>query len=151
MNDTTQIFLFVSVGLVLLMIPQQAYKVRGLRNNNPGNIRAGDPWRGMTGTDDAGFVIFEGPEWGIRAMQRILNSYRARGLVSVRQIISTWAPPNENKTGAYVDHVAAVLGVSPDETLSPDYDGALIGAIIKHENGAQPYSAAVIEQGRALA
>lgn len=124
---------------------------RGIRNHNPGNIRAGDNWRGMVGTDDAGFVVFDSPAYGIRAMQRILNSYRARGVNTVRAIINTWAPPNENNTSAYVDHVAKVLGVAPDEILPVERDASLIAAIIKHENGAQPYSRAEIEQGRALA
>lgn len=43
--------------------------VRGIRNNNAGNIRANKIiWDGQTGIDDAGFAIFKSPEWGVRAL-----------------------------------------------------------------------------------
>jgi hypothetical protein len=70
-----------------------------------------------------------------------------RGLFSVRQIINTWAPPSENDTGAYVNAVAAGLGVNADDGLDESYLPDLIAAIIRHENGMQPYSADVISRG----
>ena len=51
--------------------------VRGIRNNNAGNIRAKSIiWDGQTGIDDKGFAIFKSPEWGIRAMG--LSTFRCR-------------------------------------------------------------------------
>ena len=48
---------------------------RGIRNNNPGNIRVSkDQWEGMTG-DDGAFVIFDSPESGVRALAKNLQSY----------------------------------------------------------------------------
>lgn len=141
----------VAAIVAALAIGKGGAMARGIRNHNPGNIRAGDNWQGMAGIDPDGFVIFRAPEYGVRAMQRILNSYRRRGINTVRGVIETWAPPSENNTAAYVQHVSQVLGVAPDEPLSPARDTALISAIIKHENGAQPYSRALIEQGQALA
>lgn len=126
---------------------------RGLRNNNPGNIRHGDKWQGMAAEQkDKSFVTFTTPEYGIRAMTRILRTYYARGIVSVRQMISTWAPPNENDTESYVLSVAKKLNVSPDAMITnldivlPD----LIAAIIRQENGVQPYSITTINSGIAL-
>lgn len=124
---------------------------RGIRNNNPGNIRwdGSTQWRGMVAADPAGFVIFDTPENGIRAMSRILDSYGRRGVITLESIISTWAPTAENNTGAYIDHLAGILGIMPGDTVQ-DRAG-LIAGIIKHENGVQPYPLATIERGIALA
>lgn len=129
--------------------------VRGLRNNNAGNIERNDiQWQGMAEdqSSDSRFVVFESPEWGIRAMNKILNTYAGRGLNSVRSIISTWAPPIvdgevENNTAAYVDSVSKKLGVLPDEKLLLSDRPQLIAAIIHHENGIQPYSMSLINRG----
>lgn len=124
--------------------------IRGLRNNNAGNIeRNGIQWQGMSKDQsaDSRFVVFDSPEWGIRAMNKILNTYAGRGADSVRSIISTWAPPTENNTEAYIDSVAKKLGVSPDEKLLFSDRPHLIAAIIHHENGVQPYSMSLISRG----
>lgn len=131
------------------------HQARGIRNNNPGNIRHGrDRWQGMRDEQtDPDFIQFIAPEWGIRAMARLLLNYQAlHGLRTVREIINRWAPPSENDTGAYVRHVAARLGVDPDEHIAvSDYLRPLVETIIKHENGLQPYSAATIARGLELA
>ena len=42
------------------------------RNNNPGNIRTGsDAWQGANGSN-AGFVKFDNPEYGVRAVAKNL-------------------------------------------------------------------------------
>lgn len=127
---------------------------RGLRNNNPGNIeRNSTQWEGMAADQsaDSRFVVFESPEYGIRAMARILKSYNRRGLVTVSQIIGTWAPENENDTGAYIDSVAASTGLDKTSVVTEERYPDLIAAIIKHENGIQPYSDELIKSGVALA
>lgn len=122
---------------------------RGLRNNNPGNIRKdGTQWQGMAPTQtDPAFVQFIAPEWGIRAMTKILANYFGRGLNTVQEIINTWAPPTENDTASYVAHVAGLIGVSADAVLPGTAVPALVAAIIQHENGQQPYPAELIAQG----
>jgi len=82
---------------------------RGIRNHNPGNIRrSADPWQGLAkDQNDDAFFQFAEPKWGIRALARVLISYQDRhGLRTVRGIVSRWAPPVENKTSSYIDHVA---------------------------------------------
>ncbi|MDR2886334.1 MAG: structural protein P5 [Rikenellaceae bacterium] len=82
---------------------------RGLRNNNPGNIRLGaDTWRGeVTPSDDPVFRRFASMAWGYRAMFMVLDTYRRRyGLRTVSGLIGRWAPPSENDTGAYAALVA---------------------------------------------
>ena len=124
---------------------------RGLRNNNPGNIdrKAGTTWRGMSAdqSTDSRFVVFEAPEWGIRAIARVLKSYRARGVDTLREVITTWAPPTENDTVSYITQVARVTGLSPDDPVTDGHLPSLIAAIIQHENGQQPYSQDVILRG----
>ncbi|RQW61036.1 structural protein [Vibrio viridaestus] len=126
---------------------------RGIRNNNPGNIRkASFSWVGEVSQDNAGYVIFDTAAHGIRAMYRVLLTYRNKyGLNTVKGIINRWAPTSENDTQSYINHVASVLGVSVDTPLVLAQYPALIKVIIKHENGIQPYSDKVISDGIASA
>lgn len=127
---------------------------RGLRNNNPGNIRkSADKWLGLAAeqTDDE-FFQFVSPEYGIRAMAVILRNYRNRyGLRTIRQIITRWAPPVENNTDAYIAAVSSKVGLGPDEMVFEADIPRLIDAIIAHENIVNPYTIATIEKGVALA
>lgn len=128
---------------------------RGIRNNNPGNIRhGGSAWQGMSAEQtDASFVQFDSPVYGIRALAKLLKNYQSRyGLYTVREIINRWAPPTENITSAYVEHVARVAGVSPDEQIDINEKMVpVVTAIIKHENGENPYDADTIAEGISLA
>ncbi|HBR0192833.1 TPA: hypothetical protein ACPT22_005192 [Klebsiella pneumoniae] len=118
---------------------------RGIRNNNPGNLEASssNPWVGQTGSDGR-FAKFETPEHGIRALGRNLISYQRQGIDTVGEIINRWAPPSDNNdTAAYIKAVCAQLGVTANQPLdasNPDTLQAICAAIIKHENGSQPYS-----------
>lgn len=122
---------------------------RGVRNNNPGNIRWGSPWQGLVKNGklkDTEFCIFEDPAYGIRAIAATLITYydkrKAKDgskIDSVREVIERWAPPVENNTSAYASQVAKVLAISPDsETLNlHDYKTmrAVVESIIRHECG----------------
>lgn len=125
--------------------PYAQYTQRGIRNNNPLNIRkTSDQWNGMIGADkDAKgnrFVIFSSPEYGIRAAYRIMKNYAKRGLVTPRDVITTWAPPSENNTIAYLSGVTKLSGLSPTTILTTDaLYMALIKSMIYMENGVQPY------------
>ncbi|PHM51733.1 structural protein [Xenorhabdus sp. KK7.4] len=124
---------------------------RGIRNHNPGNIRHGDNWQGLTDPQtDSAFCQFIAPEWGIRAMLKILRNYeRKYGLNNIRQIITRWAPPHENHTENYIAYVCNAVGVASHAVI--DVDNAvtmrrLVKAIIQMENGQQPYSEAIFEK-----
>jgi hypothetical protein len=128
--------------------------VRGLVNNNPGNIRPDKAytWQGSTG-EAGGFVQFSSPEAGIRALTLNLLSYDQQGINTVQGIINRWAPPSENKTGSYVNQVAKDLGVKPTDQLNvkdANVMRQLVGSIIKFENGKNPYDARTIDTGIAL-
>lgn len=127
---------------------------RGIRNNNPGNIRHGANWQGLNpnGKEIAPyFCVFQTPVAGIRALAKVLINYKKLyGLNTVRQIISRYAPPNENQTTAYIQSVAKQLGVYPDTIIDIEERGVLtvfIKAVIRMENGIQPYSDEIIQQG----
>lgn len=131
---------------------------RGIRNHNPGNIdRTVDKWQGMAAdqSSDSRFVVFAAPQWGIRALVKVLLSYqRKHGIKTIRGIINRWAPPVENNTDAYVNQVAKACGVDPDDTIDIENKAvlrAMVSSIIKHENGQQPYGAGVIDLGIDLA
>ncbi len=128
---------------------------RGIRNNNPGNIRhSSAKWQGMAAQQtDANFVQFITPEYGIRALSVLIGNYYTKNkLDTVRKIISRYAPSSENNTEAYAQAVAKAIGVTPDTIINVNtHKVALVEAIIKHENGAQPYSMAQINNGVMLA
>lgn len=127
---------------------------RGIRNNNPGNIRYGANWQGLNPDGkkiDPAFCVFTAPVYGIRALAKVLTNYKKiHNLNTVRQIISRYAPPNENQTTAYIQSVAKQLGVYPDTIIDIEERGVLtvvIKAVIRMENGIQPYSDEIIQQG----
>jgi hypothetical protein len=125
---------------------------RGIRNNNPGNLENnGTPWQGLAERQtDPRFYQFESPVWGIRALARTLKTYRERyGLNTAVDIISRWAPPHENDTASYARAVARALGTDPYTYISdsPETRLMLVKAIIRHENGIQPYPDDLIIEG----
>lgn len=126
---------------------------RGIRNNNPGNIRVSkDQWEGMTG-DDGAFVTFDSPESGVRALAKNLQSYGRQGYDSIEKIINRWAPPNENDTKAYIDSVVAATGIPANQSLdlsNPDTLSSLAQAISFHETGSR-YNPEVYQHGVARA
>jgi hypothetical protein len=124
---------------------------RGIRNRNPGNIRkSGDRWKGLAPLQpDAAFFVFETPLWGIRAMAVILRNYQRRlGLKSLARMIGRWAPAGENDTAGYVAAMGKAMGVDPRAPIDLGNDvtlRALIAAIIRHENGLQPYDLETVD------
>lgn len=127
---------------------------RGIRNNNPGNIRWGENWQGLKKDgkkQDPSFCVFTNAVYGIRALGKLLKNYqRLYGLNTPRKIINRYAPPFENQTQAYIQSVAQQLGITPDSVVDLSERGVLtvfIKAIIRHENGIQPYKDSTIQKG----
>ena len=119
---------------------------RGIRNNNPLNIRKGkDQWQGLSEVQsDPSFCKFKTLEWGWRAAFKLLTRtyYHTYRLYTIRAIVSRWAPPNENKTEAYIQAVSRLTGITPDEPLGiPSEQPArwqLLGAAMAiQENGPE--------------
>lgn len=95
---------------------------RGLKNNNPLNIRRGtSSWQGLKERQtDPDFCQFKTIEYGFRAAFRLLHTYHyTLGLHTLRDIINRWAPPAENNTSAYLDTVTGLVQL---------YNGRPVGA-----------------------
>ena len=97
---------------------------RGLRNNNPLNIRhSQDQWQGAATTQtDTAFVQFRSMAYGYRAAWKTLDTYNLRFRrehkpYNVRNIIARWAPPSENDTDAYVRAVVKLSGLGGNENI----------------------------------
>jgi len=137
--------------------------VRALRNSNPGNLRQGPPWYGlmppaqMTPAQRAetAFAVFESPVYGFRALGIVLLNYqREHHLDTIRQIVTRWAPPNENDTAAYIEHVAQAMQTGSDVPLNLSADNTLRGlmrAIAVHESGGWFFEDADLDAGAAAA
>ncbi len=119
---------------------------RGIRNNNPLNIRRSkDKWKGMKALQsDAQFVQFESLEWGWRAAFYLLTRtyYHKYRLYTIRAIVTKWAPAIENNTKAYIANVSRLTGIDPDEPLGipsekPSRWIALGTAMAIQENGTE--------------
>ena len=129
---------------------------RGIRNNNPGNIRHGDAWQGLAEQQtDSSFCVFKTPAYGIRALAILLkNYYEKYGLDTVTKIIKRYAPHTENDTDAYIESVSRALGVLPKRRINPTEPEVmlkLIKAIILYENGSQPYNEEILIKGLEMA
>lgn len=92
---------------------------RGIRNNNPLNIRIGNTWLGeVPNPTDSEFEQFTSPLYGLRAAFCILRRYiRRYGRKTPRAIISAWAPATENNVLRYVDIVKQQSGLNPDAPI----------------------------------
>lgn len=99
---------------------------RGLRNNNPLNIRRSpSKWLGevdiLSGRQDATFCQFSSLACGYRAAAKLLQTYQTKyKLCALSQIIGRWAPPNENNTRAYATRVAQQMTKELGEPISVD-------------------------------
>lgn len=149
MKSSVMIVTLILTGVVLYMTNQEHLNVR---NNNPLNIRYNDrnDWLGQVG-ETKGFARFKSVEYGFRAAYKLLLNYRQNyGLITIAQIISRWAPSNENNTQGYIDYVAKRLNFSPYETLSLERYPELINAMADKE-GKNNWNIEHVKQGIALA
>jgi hypothetical protein len=126
----------------------------GLRNNNPGNVRSNDPWKGMI-SQNQGFAVFENIAWGLRAMAKsIIHEFNV-GNDTVAKLIYEWAPPIENDTEAYISNVISSTDYGRNQTLTATNETLLrlMRAIMKVELGgsfAALITDADINEGLAL-
>ncbi|MBR6170754.1 MAG: hypothetical protein IKQ51_08665 [Bacteroidaceae bacterium] len=120
---------------------------RGLRNNNPLNIRrSGDKWQGLRVLqEDREFFQFVSMEYGWRAAFVILcrTYYGKYKLRTIRDIVSRWAPAKENNTEAYIRHVSDYTGIGPDRDLGDPQTHPTNWLLIG-------YAMAVMENGKTL-
>ena len=87
------------------------------RNMNPGNIRPAG-FMGETGIN-SGYSTYASPEFGLRAMSRLSDTYASKGIGTIRDYINRYAPPTDNNKNneAYANMVADALGVGVDDPV----------------------------------
>jgi len=112
---------------------------RGLRNNNPLNIRHNkDNFQGEIKGTDRAFKTFSTMPYGYRAAFVTLATYNSRGWNTIEKIISRWAPPCENDTEKYIANVERWSGIPKGKVLTLA-DGAdyimMVAAMSFMENG----------------
>lgn len=129
---------------------------RGLRNNNPLNVRkSSQPWRGkITPGTDPDFEQFVSLEYGLRCAFVIIRTYiKKYRLDTPAKIVQRWAPPTENNTNSYIANVTRISLLDPNRRLEVSQKNALcrlVWAMAQVECG-QPVSFGRIENAYALA
>jgi len=84
---------------------------RNWRNNNPGNIEAGDYANKMGAIgSDGRFAIFPSQEAGRGAKEKLIFEGKNYKDLNVDQAIKRYAPPSENNTDSYVKNVLESVG-----------------------------------------
>jgi hypothetical protein len=119
--------------------------VRGLRNNNPGNLRATSANQPQ---DSDGFRIFPTMDEGIEHANNQLNIYATRdGINTISGIVSKWAPKNENDTAAYIASVSKQTGITdPNAQLTEGDRASVLSAMFRHEtNSLAPDASSVAD------
>jgi len=109
--------------------PQSKNVPAPIRNNNPGALMPGGK-----------LAQYKTPEEGLAALDKNLASYGKKGVSTLADVISKWAPPNENDTNAYIAHVAKVAGLDPNQKIdlsNPLIRHQISAGIVQHENGTK--------------
>lgn len=111
---------------------------RGIRNNNPLNIRhSADKWEGARiNQTDPSFVQFTSMAYGYRAAWKLLDSYwkhfkNIRKPYTVSNIVHRWAPPTENNTEAYAKTVIRLTSLGGMENLPRPFVGISIDKLVR--------------------
>ena len=107
-----------------------------LNINNPGNIRqSNDLFMGeIKPSSDSAFKEFASMAFGYRAMFKILDTYRKKGLLNIKQIVARYS---EDNVDAYIKFVSQRTGYNsgtpiPEDRLS---QSRLVAAMSHFENG----------------
>lgn len=115
---------------------------RGMRNNNPGNIRISNAgWLGKIDDSqrkDRSFEQFKKYWYGVRALVVLLNNYYFKhNLQTIEKIINRFAPPVENETTSYAKEVCRGTGFKARDQFIWNRQNValLVREICRHENG----------------
>lgn len=125
---------------------------RGMRNNNPGNIRLtpetwqgkipysdNKDWKGNPNNVVKEFEQFYELRYGLRALMRNIITQIKNGYNTIEKLITRYAPPSDgNLTGNYINSVVAALGVNAEKKIALTEENilALSKIIVFKENGS---------------
>ena len=130
----------LALTILLTLLPFQAEAC--IEKHNPGNlVKTGALWEGQV-KNKGRFVAFKDAHHGLRALCIVLLRYEYRHRIdTIHKAVIRFAPPHENNTKKYANHVARELGVGLHEEISLTFwMPLLMKAIIHMENGRQPYT-----------
>lgn len=112
---------------------------RGLRNNNPLNIRRNNTkWQGLSATQtDKSFFQFTSMAYGYRAAFKTLQTYilnkydtdKDGTANELEDVIMRWAPPCENNTDVYIAIVEKRSGISRHTILNRNNREQLVAVV----------------------
>jgi len=118
---------------------------RGQRNNNFGNIKISKtPWRGKVPLDENTDGIFEqfvSPEYGLRALIRLLKTYitkRKNKTDTIRKVVARYAPGEDyNDVDGYTYFLARKIGIKENQRIyfEKEFIYKLVKFICLFENG----------------
>ena len=123
------------------MATRQQHITRGMRNNNPLNIRIGNVWLGeVSNPTDPDFEQFVHIKYGLRAafvlLRRYINHYHRN---TVPMILGAWAPSTENNTLKYIDYICRQIHITNTSTIKFEDKETmimLVKAMCKYECGS---------------
>lgn len=131
------------VALTAFILYELTMQPRGIRNNNPGNLRPRDSdplddYIGVSG-EEGGYLKFFSSYYGLRAAARNLRSYAVRhGIYNLQGVAMRWAPKSENDTADYIRTLSQVSGFSATQPLQltdPETCRQVLKGIVVSENG----------------
>lgn len=112
---------------------------------NPGALKDGAFARSQPGYagSQGGFAVFETPEAGIAAQERLLSSaYIGKGFNTINKIVNRYAPPGPENSGAsvsnYKSYIAQRTGLDINAPISPAQVPAVAAAMREFETGQRP-------------
>ena len=114
---------------------------RGMRNNNPLNIRlsAENKWVGkVLPNTDGKFEQFRSLRYGIRAAALLLGKYYYHYRINtINGIVARWAPMSENHTDLYAGAVCKMTGLAGNQPLKPNQLTDVLYAMARVECGEE--------------
>lgn len=127
----------------------QVPATRGVRNNNPLNIRIGNSWLGETAENTDGvFEQFRAMVYGLRAAFVLVKRYILRyALDTIAKIVGRWAPEAPALLQMYIDYVARSSRISSTAKVRWDSRDvlAIVRAMAYFESHYVPTEAELIE------
>lgn len=127
---------------LLLLFTTATPCLADIAKHNPGNlVKTASLWEGQV-KNPGRFIAFKDSHHGLRALAIVLLRYERRhGMTTVQQVVNRFAPAHENNSKRYAEFVADELGVSVTANINIcAYGTEIMKAIIRMENGCQPYS-----------
>ena len=157
--------------------PQSAGWNRGIRTNNPSNIKAykwarkqpgfvdSDRMKGRKGNhaplgmgnDPNGNARFKSPEYGIMAAVHLIRDVYPKQnppRKTLRQITYAFSPPNENNTRHLLNRYSKAMGIRPDDVPPWQDQNAILRYIkekVRQESGFRNLDPNAITRGVAMA